>query len=407
MAAKSGIPKAAPKTGPKTVPKQFPKVPGGGRSLSAPPGSPKAPPARQSISRISSPRGRRPPAELGQELTDWGESSGLAEVAVSLISAGVRTLEEVGALTEDDLHTLFQANLDLDLGSRARFRLALRSMRAEVDRIQEADVLSGWVEEGTGIPVPVSAFHGNEVILWEELRVGVMQVPGRGSVRICAALAEEVAGPAELGSPTVPSVSPDFGAAGPLEELASSARQLLRQMGGSEAQSRTLVAPRPSVEPTRPRPSVTVSTPTVPMGRTLSDAQPRAAARPVSLKVTSLQAGAIEEEWTAAGTVRFETAVMSRSWKKGESKGVALALARSLDVGKDSGLDLRTEPMVEVTLRELAALWYADRHPADAETADYLRESSMSQFGIPRALWQEAKEYRKLASGRNLQSSGH
>ena len=90
MAAKSGIPKAAPKTGPKTVPKQFPKVPGGGRSLSAPPGSPKAPPARQSINRISSPRGRRTPAELGQELTDWGESSGLAEVAMCLISTGVR-----------------------------------------------------------------------------------------------------------------------------------------------------------------------------------------------------------------------------------------------------------------------------------------------------------------------------
>jgi len=121
----------------------------------------------------------------------------------------------------------------------------------------------------------------------------------------------------------------------------------------------------------------------------------RAAPVPVALKVSSRQGPSIAEEWTAGGTMRFETAVLSRSWKKSENKAIAHALARALDVASDSGQDLGNEPWAEVQLRELVATWYQDK-TSDSETADYLRESALSTFGIPKSLWIEAKEFRKL-----------
>ena len=33
-------------------------------------------------------------------------------------------------------------------------------------------------------------------------------------------------------------------------------------------------------------------------------------------------------------------------------------------------------------------------------TADYLRETSMSTWGVPKGLWLEAKEYRKLTGSK-------
>ena len=69
---------------------------------------------------------------------------------------------------------------------------------------------------------------------------------------------------------------------------------------------------------------------------------------------------------------------------------------RAIDVMKDSGLDPSTEPVAEVLLRALAATWFADRYPKDTDTAALLKESSMSNFGIPRNLWEEAKLIRKL-----------
>ena len=76
----------------------------------------------------------------------------------------------------------------------------------------------------------------------------------------------------------------------------------------------------------------------------------------------------------------------------------AKAHARNLDVAMDSGLDVATEPSAEIPLRELAARWYADQHPKDTQTADFLRESSAALDGMPRGMWLEAKEYRKLTS---------
>ena len=133
-------------------------------------------------------------------------------------------------------------------------------------------------------------------------------------------------------------------------------------------------------------------------GRVLAPAVPRAPAQPVSLKVLSLQGASIVEEWTDSGTIRFKTAVANRCWKKTEAQDSAAFIARFLDVAKDSGLDIAHDPAFEVPLRELAARWYADQHPSDKETADFLRESSTSLDGIPRGMWLEAKDYRKLTS---------
>ena len=133
-------------------------------------------------------------------------------------------------------------------------------------------------------------------------------------------------------------------------------------------------------------------------GRLLTCSAPRAPARPVALKVSSCQGKGIAEEWTDAGTIRFETGIGNKTWKKSDNKRAAQALGRALDVAVDSGQDVAVEAWAEVQLRELAALWYADR-TSDIDTADYLRETADSTFGVPRALWLEAKEFRKLTRG--------
>ena len=134
-------------------------------------------------------------------------------------------------------------------------------------------------------------------------------------------------------------------------------------------------------------------------GRVLSGAGARRPAKPVPLSVPSLQAAAIEEEWTDGGSMTFKTAVRTATWKKTENKDTADMLARQLDVAVASGQVLAEEAMAEVALRDLAALWFADQHPNDLETADHLRESSTRRWGVPSEMWKEAREFRKLSQG--------
>ena len=126
-------------------------------------------------------------------------------------------------------------------------------------------------------------------------------------------------------------------------------------------------------------------------------AGPRADGSRVALKVERSQAASILEEWSSAGTERLQEAVASRNWRSVESKRGAFDVARALDVMMDSGLCVTREPAGEVLLRALAAAWFADRHQ-DAQTAEFLRESSMANFGVPRGLLDEARAMRKLAS---------
>ena len=103
----------------------------------------------------------------------------------------------------------------------------------------------------------------------------------------------------------------------------------------------------------------------------------------------------IAEEWTDAGTLRYQVAVRAKRWKNTELLQRAEFVARMADVMSDSGLQLAQEASGEVLLRELAALWFLDQR-GDQETADFLRESSEAFDGLPRALWAEARKYRKL-----------
>ena len=141
------------------------------------------------------------------------------------------------------------------------------------------------------------------------------------------------------------------------------------------------------------------SVPRTTCGRVLSGAGARRPAKPVPLSVASLQAAAIEEEWTDGGSMTFKTAVRTATWKKTENKDTADMLARQLDVAVASGQVLAEEAMAEVALRDLAALWFADQHPNDLKTADHLRESSTHRWGVPSEMWKEAREFRKLSQG--------
>ena len=73
-----------------------------------------------------------------------------------------------------------------------------------------------------------------------------------------------------------------------------------------------------------------------------------------------------------------------------------MVFARTLDAAEDSGLSVSQEGFAEVPARELVALWFADK-TGDTDTADHLRESSMATWGLPKQMWVEAKEARKLA----------
>ena len=54
---------------------------------------------------------------------------------------------------------------------------------------------------------------------------------------------------------------------------------------------------------------------------------------------------------------------------------------------------------MEYFLREIASLWYRDRNPKDESTAELMRESSRMTDGIPRQLYLEAHQYRKVLRG--------
>ena len=86
-------------------------------------------------------------------------------------------------------------------------------------------------------------------------------------------------------------------------------------------------------------------------------------------------------------------------WSGESPTDIALAIARGLDVAQDEGLPVDQLGFAECSARELVALWFADK-TGDADTADYLRETSMSTWGVPKGLWLEAKECRKLTGSK-------
>ena len=375
---------------------------------------------------------KKPEAQPGGEIAQWCDKHGVPEAVDALTYNGLRAIAEVAVLSHAQIEAICGG---LSYGSCARLKLAVQALHQTNQQPTVEEPGSGWADVQSGRELPLSMMRGPdaggpELLMSADRGVAFVKLPD-GRWAEVRKLSEPSAAPTPMLAPQpagAPMYSqPGFGAAGPLEEFASTARTLLRQVGGPEAAVQDLAPPKnltggaPPASPvgdyrmpsgthrmgfspgtggfSRVGPSPgTNGLPLQGSGHALAPLMPRAPAQPVNLKVLSLQGSAIVEEWSKCGTIRFETAVANRQWRQADALAHAEVLARHLDISKDSGLDIANEPAFEVPLRELAALWYADRHPKDQETADFLRESSKALDGVPRGMWLEAREYRKLVN---------
>ena len=369
------------------------------------------------------------PAKPAGAIAKWCSAHDISEVAESLAFNGVRAVAEVELMSDAQVDAICAG---LSMGTLLRMRVAVKQLR-EANNTAAASVAepgSGWVDVASGLELPQSAMRGTamggpEVLMAEDKGVAFVMLAGRGWVQVRKIPSQLLASPQEAyaafsgegqhpGASATASTGSGFGRPGPLQELTAGCRELLNQGGGSKAVDASLGAgmgqpavARQTFQPTRipegAAPAMRFvaadSVPRMTRGRVLSGAGARRPAKPVPLSVPSLQAAAIEEEWTDGGSMTFKTAVRTATWKKTENKDTADMLARQLDVAVASGQVLAEEAMAEVALRDLAALWFADQHPNDLETADHLRESSTRRWGVPSEMWKEAREFRKLSQG--------
>ena len=67
-------------------------------------------------------------------------------------------------------------------------------------------------------------------------------------------------------------------------------------------------------------------------------------------------------------------------------------------MAQDEGLPVDQFGFAECNARELVA--HGSSWRFGNFTADYLRETSVSTWGVPKGLWLEAKEYRKLTGSK-------
>ena len=363
-----------------------------------------------------------PPPGLPVAIVEWAQDNDIPEMAELLARHRLRRVAELAALTDSDVDAICIVER-CDAGTRSRFRLALMKLRKLTEERTNTEERSGWFDAGTGEELPKSLVRGAgmggpEFVSDPESGVGFVQLPGRGFVIVRRhARAAAVPLAPQVAAGILP--PPDFCEPGPLEMLAASARQLLNRSERTEGQMSdqpvqqllnrserteelTMDQPAP-LKTAYPRTTMSPSsagahaqTSFTPGGRLLVNPQQRHAPRPVALKVDKTHATAIHEEWTNSGTVKVQEAVASRSWKSLEAKEAAFDMARAVDVAEASGLVIAAEPTAEVLLRAIAANWFADRHPKEAEVAKWLKESSMSNFGVPRGMLEDARAMRKL-----------
>ena len=195
-------------------------------------------------------------------------------------------------------------------------------------------------------------------------------------------------------------------AVGPLSEMAAAARQLL---GGPEAaqlapvsggvgalslEAPTAAAGSPAAVAVRGMAASPSAAPTA-GGSMLVQAGSRTAGQAV-LRVERCHAAAVWEEWTGSGTREWTTTVLCRTWKDAAARRGAYDAARALDVMTQSNLNVLAEPVAEVLMRSLVAHWFVSENPKDEDVGEWLRESSLSNWGIPRAMAEDARSMRKL-----------
>ena len=337
------------------------------------PSKPPVTPAKEQGWELSPPR--HPPG-LPAAVAQWAQENDVTEMAEPLARQKVRSVAELAAVTEEDVSRLL-AREGVEFGVAGRFRMALRDLReaAELKKLRVAaeqrDTIALAPRPGAGAsqqpetdPAP-GGFGG-----------GPLQEMDRTARKILAGLGERM---------------------GP--ELTSEAPATMTPQGFQAAQASAY--PPPAV-PGLSGPRVTLpqdsSATYTSGGRVLSAAVARTAAQPVALNVLARQAPSIVEDWTDDGLSTFRNAVRGKRWNKEEHRYAADRYAHALDVMKKSGLDLSREASAEVLCRDLVATWYLDQKK-DQQTAELMRESSLSTEGLPRPMMMEAMSYRKLQRG--------
>ena len=400
------------------------------------------------------------PARSEDPLLKWCCENSVEAMHEILLSSDLRSVRELGALMDADITSLFAAHDDnpmLTSGVKARFRMGHTYLKENAEPTSDVKG-SGWVDQDTGIEVPMHMLRGverggPEYVLWPETGHGLMQNADGSWVKMLRKAGGTNVGfgnPGQMDGGNVGRGVPDqtcgtnialgnpgqmdggnvgrgfpgalneatigpvvdtasvFGQAGPLEMLAENAKAMLsRTAAGTAGQPQKTVCTTfdvPDVKgpwdinDVRPNPKAAEFQETTAGGRLIVSAGPRKPGQMVALKVKSSQAAALYEEWSSAGRLRLQDQVANRSWRDVSNKRAAFGLARAVDVGLDTGLDVTREPIAEVLLRELAALWFADRHPKDHDVAEWMKESSMAHFGIPRSVWEEARAMKKMAT---------
>ena len=345
----------------------------------------------------AAPPGLRPPQQFEMRtpmkatrgpaaaLEEWAEKYGISELLELLQAQHFSDPLEIAVLEDSDLSNMLLAVPEgtFPLGTKGRLLLAVRETRQLLESRPDAKGGYGKSYDGKGgYYVGGKAGKGKGGKDWSEPQ------QGKGWGEPAQEAEEQVQPPTE-----------GF-ADGPLQELAAGATSMLRQLGEPVPEAQLPSVPKlPAGRwPVMPRLSLPEpTTETTPGGRLLSAPVNRSTQRAVALDVMSLQASAIHEDWTKRGKLDYETAVSNRKWKKQEHQDAAEKTALLLDTMKDSGLDLTREAAGEVGLRELAALWYADQHPKDSLTAEFMRVSAKP--GVPRGLLMEGMAIHKLHRG--------
>ena len=160
------------------------------------------------------------------ELTQWCGKHGVPEVADTLTYNGLRAIAEIAILSDAQLETVCGS---MSVGTCARLKLAVQSLRQTNLQPPVEEPGSGWVDAQSGRELPLSMMRGwdasgPELLMSADRGVAFVQLPGRGWIDVrklgeLSVAASPTLAPQHSGAPMYS--PPGFGAAGPLEKFAS------------------------------------------------------------------------------------------------------------------------------------------------------------------------------------------
>ena len=162
-------------------------------------------------------------------IAKWCKANNITEVAEAIAFNGVLALGEAALLSDVQIEALCAG---MSIGSGLRLKLAVKRLREKDQPAASSEPASGWFEVHTGQEAPLSLMRGSDALVAEDKGVAFVQTSGRGWVEL-----RKSATSGTRTSPEEPELAREngpmqvFRRAGPLEELTSSARTLLRQVG--------------------------------------------------------------------------------------------------------------------------------------------------------------------------------